>query len=79
MRRFGNPLIVNFGDDPRVAGYSLLQLIETSNISGHFANESAAAYLDVISCKNFDPQLAADFSRVTFEANKVTGAFISRD
>jgi S-adenosylmethionine/arginine decarboxylase-like enzyme len=79
MRRFGDPIIVNFGDNPKVTGYSLVQLIETSNISGHFANQSAAVYLDIFSCQKFDPQLAADFCAATFEAKKVTGVFISRD
>ncbi len=79
MRRFGEPLIVNFGEDPRVAGYSLVQLIETSNICGHFANDSAAAYLDIFSCKKFDPQLAADFAAATFEAQNGKGVFFSRD
>ena len=78
MRRFGEPTIVNFGDEPRVAGYSLVQLIETSNICGHFANESNAAYLDIFSCKAFDPQVAADFCVATFEAKEVKGVFISR-
>src|SRR5579871_2619294 len=43
MRRYGEPLIVRFGDDPRVCGYSVAQLIETSLISGHFAEESNSA------------------------------------
>lgn len=79
MRRFGEPMIVNFGDDPRVAGYSLVQLIETSNISGHFANESNAVYLDIFSCKQFDPQQAADFCMRTFQARKASGRLIYRD
>ncbi len=78
MRRFGPPTLVNFGEDPRVAGYSLVQLIETSNICGHFANESNAAYLDIFSYKAFDPQVAADFCVATFEAKEVKGVFISR-
>ena len=78
MRRFGDPTLVNFGDEPRVAGYSLVQLIETSNICGHFANESNAAYLDIFSCKAFDPQVATDFCVATFEAKEVKGVFISR-
>ncbi|MCB0212158.1 MAG: S-adenosylmethionine decarboxylase [Anaerolineae bacterium] len=79
MRRFGDPTIVNFGDDPRVAGYSLVQLIETSNICGHFANESQAVYLDIFSCKKFDPQIATDFSAATFEATSSKGVFIARE
>lgn len=78
MRRFGPPTIVNFGEDPRVAGYSLVQLIETSNICGHFANDSNAAYLDIFSCKAFDPQVAADFCAATFEAQGAKGVFVSR-
>ncbi len=79
MRRFGEPTIVNFGDDPRVAGYSLVQLIETSNICAHFANESSSVYLDIFSCKKFDPDIAADFCATAFLAQKASGTFISRD
>lgn len=79
MRRFGEPTIVHFGEDERVAGYSLVQLIETSNICGHFANESNAAYIDIFSCKYFDPELAAAFTLETFGASKAAGVHITRD
>ena len=36
MKRFGECQVVNFGEG-RVAGYSMVQLISTSLISGHFA------------------------------------------
>ncbi len=79
MRRFGEPTIVNFGDDPRVTGYSLVQLIETSNICAHFADESSAAYIDIFSCKKFDPETAAGFCVETFGAQKASATFLSRD
>lgn len=79
MRRFGEPIIVDFGDDPVVSGYSLLQLIETSNICGHFANQSNSAYLDIFSCKSYDPDVATDFCARTFKAQKIAGTFIARD
>ena len=79
MRRFGDPIIVHFGEDARVAGYSLVQLIETSNICGHFANESNGAYIDIFSCKYFDPELAAAFTIETFAAQKANGVHITRD
>ncbi len=79
MRRFGEPTIVNFGEDPHVSGYSLVQLIETSNICGHFANASRAAYLDIFSCKQFDPQIAAEFCIQSFQAGKASGVFMSRE
>jgi len=79
MRRFGEPTIVHFGEDERVAGYSLVQLIETSNVCGHFANESNAAYIDIFSCKYFDPEAAAAFSQEAFRAAKAAGVHITRD
>lgn len=66
MKRFGDTIVIDFGLDPRVAGYSMFQLIETSNISGHFANESNAAYIDIFSCKEFDPVSAREFTKVFF-------------
>lgn len=79
MRRFGEPTIVNFGEDPRVTGYSLVQLIETSNICAHFADQSGAAYIDIFSCKKFDPQTAASFCVEAFGAQKSSATFLSRD
>ena len=36
------------------AGYSLVKLIETSSIVGHFIDRSGNFYLDVFSCKEFE-------------------------
>ncbi len=70
MKAYGETIVVNFGEDERVAGYSMMQLIETSLISAHFANQSNAVYLDVFSCKKFDPQVAADFAKKFFQAKR---------
>jgi S-adenosylmethionine/arginine decarboxylase-like enzyme len=67
MKRFGDCQIVNFGEG-RVAGYSMVQLIETSLISGHFANDTNRAYLDIFSCKGYDPSVVEAFSRDYFGA-----------
>ena len=66
MKRFGETVVVNFGEDERVAGFSMTQLIETSLISAHFANQSNATYLDVFSCKPYDPEVVADFAQEFF-------------
>ena len=68
MRRFGECQIVHFGEG-RVAGFSMLQLIETSLISGHFANDNNRAYLDIFSCKPYDPAVVEQFSRDFFSAS----------
>lgn len=67
MKRYGECVVVDFGEDPRVSGFSMTQLIETSLISGHFANESNNVYLDVFSCKFYDPNVVADFAKKFFQ------------
>src|SRR3989344_8505563 len=70
--RYGECTVVHFGEDPRVSGFSMVQLIETSLISGHFANQTNAVYLDVFSCKYYDPHVVADFAKEFFEAKDMT-------
>ncbi len=67
MKRFGNCQVVHFGEDEKVAGFSMTQLIETSLISGHFANASNTVYLDVFSCKFYDPRQVAEFAMSFFK------------
>jgi S-adenosylmethionine/arginine decarboxylase-like enzyme len=71
MKRFGECQIVHFGEG-RVAGYSMIQLIETSLISGHFANDTNRAYLDIFSCKGYDPKRVESFSKRFFSARRST-------
>jgi S-adenosylmethionine/arginine decarboxylase-like enzyme len=68
MKRYGETQVVNFGEDPRVSGFSMIQLIETSLISGHFANQTNAAYLDIFSCKCYPPKKVATFCKEFFKA-----------
>lgn len=72
MKRFGETQVVNFGEDERVAGYSMTQLIETSLISAHFANLTNTTYLDVFSCKTYDPSAASKFAKDYFNAKRVS-------
>ncbi len=66
MKRFGETQVVHFGEDERVAGFSMVQLIETSLISAHFANLTNTVYLDVFSCKPYDPQIVQTFAQSFF-------------
>ena len=45
MKTYGQTVVIDFGHDARVAGFSMTQLIETSLISGHFANQSNAVQI----------------------------------
>ena len=71
MKRFGECQVVHFGKDERVEGYSMVQLIETSLISGHFANLTNAAYIDIFSCTPYEPDQVADLSKNFFQAKSI--------
>ena len=79
MKRFGEPIIVSFGEDEAVSGYSMTQLIETSLVSGHFANKTNAAFIDIFSCKVYNPIIAATFTKKYFEADSCKIGFLFRD
>ena len=67
MVAYGTPQIVRFGSGNK-AGYTLVQLIETSNICAHFVEENNSMYLDVFSCKDFDPQVVEEAVEEFFDA-----------
>ncbi|HKL00975.1 MAG TPA: adenosylmethionine decarboxylase [Desulfotignum sp.] len=62
MKQYGDCQVVHFGEDERVEGFRMTQPSETALISGHFANASNTVYLDVFSCKYYDPRQVAEFS-----------------
>lgn len=75
MKRFGECVVVNFGEDPKVSGFSMTQLIETSLISGHFVNSTNDIYLDIFSCKFYKPSVVVEFAKKFFEAKDYTYYF----
>jgi S-adenosylmethionine/arginine decarboxylase-like enzyme len=78
MVAYGEPQIVDFGSGDK-AGYTLVQLIETSNICAHFANERAEIYLDVFSCKPYNSQVVEDMVIKYFAPQSIRQAFIIRN
>ena len=80
MKRYGEPLIPHFGhESPVTSGYSLVQLIETSSVTGHFSEYKRSVYLNIFSCKWFDAQKAADFSAKWFGAKSKEQKLIQRN
>jgi len=77
MVPYGEPQIVNFGTGDK-AGFTLVQLIETSNITAHFVNENDEIYLDVFSCKPYDESIIEELVVRYFNAKTVRRAFIQR-
>ena len=70
MKRYGPTQIVKFGTG-ETEGYSLLQLIETSLVSAHFADASHQAFFDIFSCAAYPPMAAARFCGKAFGAAAV--------
>ena len=59
MKSYGDPMIAHFAShNPDVAGFSFCQMIETSNITGHFVDKTGDCYIDIFSCKDYDKGLA---------------------
>ena len=72
MKGYGAPLLEHFSEHlPEAAGYSLVQLIETSAITGHFCDLSGDAYIDIFSCKDFDAELAVEVVRAAFRPQHI--------
>ncbi len=72
MKRFGETQVVHFGEDEAVEGLSMVQFIETSLVSAHFANLSRTAYLDLFSCRLYDADAVAKFARAFFGGSRVS-------
>ena len=79
MTAVGEPMIVLFGEPDKNGGYSVLQMITTSNIALHGDNWNGSMYMDVFSCKPFDVDKAIALAKKTFEPKGSNIKFIYRD
>mgnify|MGYP001777364636 FL=1 len=79
MKRYGEPIAVRFGAEPKVEGYSLIQLIETSCIAGHFAEDTDRAFIDVFSCREYPPEATAQYCKEYFGAKRMEYATLFRN
>lgn len=77
MVPFGAPQVQHFGSGNK-AGYTLVQLIETSNICAHFVEETSDMYLDVFSCKPFNPSDVEAMVGLYFSPKMVNRMFMVR-
>ena len=79
MKKFGRTQTPYFGlSAPHTAGYSLLQFIETSSITGHFSELTNSAYLNIFSCKPFDAAEATRFAKTFFGAQRLRRRVLHR-
>ena len=78
MTAHGEPIIEYLLPGDPKQGYSMLQLITTSNIAGHFMELDGTAYIDIFSCKEFEIELAKQVVSEYFAPKKMRANFITR-
>jgi S-adenosylmethionine/arginine decarboxylase-like enzyme len=74
----GEPIIEHLLPGESKQGYSLMQLITTSNICAHFMELDGTAYFDIFSCKEYDIDLAQKIVQQYFAPEKMRVNFITR-
>jgi S-adenosylmethionine decarboxylase len=79
MKRHGDLILDHFGHaDPKTSGYTAFQLIETSNVWAHFGENHGGLYLDVFSCRWYDPDAVIAYTIATFGGKVLEQRFHQR-
>lgn len=82
--------VVHFWDDvgvpaeehqtePHTKGTSAVCFILTSSIVVHTLDLLEAVYVNIFSCKSFDPNEALEFTKRWFRAREATSSFLTRN
>jgi S-adenosylmethionine/arginine decarboxylase-like enzyme len=80
MKKYGKLWINRFAlHDESKSGISFMQMIETSNITGHFIDKTGNFYIDVFSCKPYDQHVVVQLVKKYFKPVKIRQRFIYRD
>src|SRR5690348_9419093 len=79
MKAYGEPILEHFAThDPSKGGYSLVQLIETSSLTGHFVDSNGDAYLDIFSCKPFSSETVKEVVHTFLKPVSIKMHFLTR-
>lgn len=79
MKRFGPAMVKHFGhNDKRTSGYTVVQLIETSSITGHFSDAYRTAHINIFSCREFDYERVLNFTMDYFDTKTRNYSFHER-
>ena len=78
MKAYGEPQVIHFGEDDKL-GYTLVQLIETSNIVAHFCDDTGNFYLDVFSCKPYENAVVIELVKQFFNPKNITERYLERE
>ena len=78
MIAVGDPIIEYLLPGDVNCGYSVMQLITTSNICIHFVEQNNSAYFDVFSCKEFNTETVKETVKEYFSATSIKETFLTR-
>ena len=79
VKKYGKPICERFAFEKDYAtGYSLVQLIESSSITGHFSELWNQAFINIFSCKLFNDKIATEFTKRFFKAKKIKNRVLIR-
>lgn len=79
MKAYKEPMIEHFAThNPDAAGFSFVQLIETSSITGHLVDKNGDAYIDIFSCKEFEIEPVKKVLDKFFAPKKIKVIFLTR-
>lgn len=80
MKAWGEPIIANLQNcEEHIKGFSVVQLIHTSSITGHFSDMTGDCYIDVFSCKPFNVSDVEYCVSRFFSPENIKSNFITRD
>lgn len=77
MTVWGEPTVAHFGEGD-LYGWTVIQLITTSNINVHAVEGTNDAHINVFSCRAFDPAAATAFTVEFFAAAVHTSHVVQR-
>ena len=79
MKAYKEPMIEHFAThNIDAAGFSFVQLIETSSITGHLVDKNGDAYIDIFSCKEFEIEIVKKVIDKFFAPKKIKVTFLTR-
>jgi S-adenosylmethionine decarboxylase len=79
MVPYGEPQVLHFGhNEVHLEGWTVIQLIETSNIIAHFNDHTGEGYIDIFSCKEYNMQDAIDTVVEFFNPKKIRRTYLTR-
>ena len=79
MVPYGEPQIIHFGhNEVHLEGWTVIQLIETSNIIAHFNDHTGEGYIDIFSCKPYDIEKALEVINRFIKPEAIRVNFVTR-